>query len=86
MFPVYPLICLCGAITVDSIQKLWFRFCVRDVERGTHYLTHTAPIMVEAVLVCSLLSVSRILALYIGEILYITSNCTALNSNTDILA
>ncbi|PNF36246.1 Alpha-1,2-mannosyltransferase ALG9 [Cryptotermes secundus] len=66
MFPVYPLICLCGAITVDSIQKLWFRFCIRDVERGTHYLTHTAPIMVVAVLVCSLLSVSRILALYIG--------------------
>jgi alpha-1,2-mannosyltransferase len=68
MFPVYPLICLCGAITVDAIQKLWFRFRVRDVERGTHYLTHTAPIMVLAILTCSLLSVARILALYNGEI------------------
>jgi hypothetical protein len=42
--------------------------------------------MVVAVLVCSLLSVSRILALYIGEILYITSNCTAFNSSIDKLA
>ncbi|PSN34732.1 Alpha-1,2-mannosyltransferase ALG9 [Blattella germanica] len=66
LFPVYPLICLCGAITVDVIQKLWFRFFVKDVERGTHYLTHTAPIMVVAILVCSLLSIARILAIYNG--------------------
>jgi alpha-1,2-mannosyltransferase len=66
LFPVYPLICLCGAITVDAIQKLWFRFCVRDVERGTHYLTHTAAIMVVAILISSLMSVARILALYNG--------------------
>ncbi|XP_069676625.1 alpha-1,2-mannosyltransferase ALG9 isoform X1 [Periplaneta americana] len=66
LFPVYPLICLCGAITVDAFQKLWFRFFVRDVEKRTHYLTHTAPIMVVAILVSSLLSVARILALYNG--------------------
>lgn len=70
MFPVYPLVCLCGAITVDAIQKLWFRFWVRDMERGTHYLTHTAPIMVVAILISSLLSVARILALYNGEKIY----------------
>ncbi|KAJ9573502.1 hypothetical protein L9F63_009066, partial [Diploptera punctata] len=61
LFPVYPLICLCGAVTVDAVQKLWFRFFVRDTEKGTHYLTHTAPIMVVTILVCSLLSIARIL-------------------------
>ncbi|KAG8225439.1 hypothetical protein J437_LFUL004439 [Ladona fulva] len=28
LFPIYPLICLCGALTVDVGQKLWFRYVV----------------------------------------------------------
>ncbi|XP_071443028.1 alpha-1,2-mannosyltransferase ALG9 isoform X2 [Hetaerina americana] len=28
LFPIYPLICLCGALTVDVCQKLWFRYAV----------------------------------------------------------
>jgi hypothetical protein len=40
------------------------------VERGTHYLTHTAAIMVVAILISSLMSVARILALYNGEKIY----------------
>ncbi|XP_068086468.1 alpha-1,2-mannosyltransferase ALG9 [Anabrus simplex] len=66
LFPVYPMICLCGAITVDCIQKLWFRFFVTDAERGSHYLNHTTPIMVAFLAVCSLLGLSRMFALYHG--------------------
>nr|CAD7596983.1 unnamed protein product [Timema genevievae] len=66
LFPVYPMICLAGAITVDALQKLWFRFLVRRATKAAHYLAHTAPIMVSAILVCSLLGVSRISALYNG--------------------
>nr|CAD7442255.1 unnamed protein product [Timema bartmani] len=66
LFPIYPMICLAGAITVDALQKLWFRFLVRRATKAAHYLSHTAPIMVSAILVCSLLGVSRISALYNG--------------------
>ncbi|XP_049802016.1 alpha-1,2-mannosyltransferase ALG9 [Schistocerca nitens] len=66
LFPVYPLICLNGAITVDALQKLWFHFFVEDAEKASHYLNHTVPIMVAAIAVCSLFGISRIFALYNG--------------------
>ena len=29
LFPVYPLICLAAALSVDTIQKLWYAFLVK---------------------------------------------------------
>ncbi|XP_014240133.1 alpha-1,2-mannosyltransferase ALG9 isoform X1 [Cimex lectularius] len=63
LFPVYPMICLCGALTVDAIQKIYFRLFVRT---GQHYLHHTSHIVFPAVFITSLLGVTRILALYKG--------------------
>lgn len=63
LFPVYPLICLCGALTVDALQKIYFRLVVRQ---GQHYLHHTTHLIVPIVFVTSLLSVSRTLAVYKG--------------------
>jgi len=81
LFPVYPLICLCGAVTVDVIQKIWFRFWVEGQAQptsrkssnagapptGRHYLQHTVPIMIAALVLTSLLGLSRILTLYKGK-------------------
>ncbi|KAL1140575.1 hypothetical protein AAG570_000505, partial [Ranatra chinensis] len=63
LFPIYPLICLCGALTVDAIQKIYFRLFVRV---GQHYLHHTTHLVVPVVFITSLVGVSRILALYKG--------------------
>ncbi|CAH0387165.1 unnamed protein product [Bemisia tabaci] len=63
LFPIYPLICLVGAIGLDTFQKLWFRFIVRS---GTHYLKHTFYLWVPAVTVFILLGLSRIFALSRG--------------------
>ncbi|XP_046393537.1 alpha-1,2-mannosyltransferase ALG9 [Ischnura elegans] len=95
LFPIYPLICLCGALSVDVGQKLWFRYVVGGNNQGTgkgsvkpstppaatpgekgsttngaspspHYLRDTIWIALPAIIVCSLLGTSRILALYKG--------------------
>ncbi|XP_044726617.1 alpha-1,2-mannosyltransferase ALG9 [Chrysoperla carnea] len=66
LFPVYPMICLCGAITADIIQKLWFRIqsLLKSVQIGTHYLENTSFIMIIIAIISALFSISRILALY----------------------
>uniref|UniRef100_A0A6P7FU16 Mannosyltransferase n=1 Tax=Diabrotica virgifera virgifera TaxID=50390 RepID=A0A6P7FU16_DIAVI len=66
LYPVYPLICLSGAITVDIIQKLWFRILnfLQKMPQGTHYLDKTMFIMFISILLTSLLGISRILSLY----------------------
>ncbi|KAJ1528897.1 hypothetical protein ONE63_007266 [Megalurothrips usitatus] len=73
LFPVYPLICLCGAVTVDTLQKLWFavemRFRIagaRDGGKPVHYLNSTARILIMVIAICSVFGVSRILTLYKG--------------------
>lgn len=68
MFPVYPMICLAGAITVDVIQKLWFFFktYLMPLKKTAHYLQGTIHIMVAAILICGLLGISRSFALYKG--------------------
>lgn len=72
LFPVYPLICLCGAVTVDTVQKLWFAFIVqyckkkKSDSKPLHYLNYTQFIFVISIVVCSLLGFSRILTLYNG--------------------
>ncbi|XP_022913586.2 alpha-1,2-mannosyltransferase ALG9 [Onthophagus taurus] len=66
LFPIYPLICLSGAITVDIIQKLYFRVLnfIKTVSYGTHYLDCTVFIMVGSFIITSLLGLSRIYSLY----------------------
>lgn len=65
LFPIYPMISLCGAITIDVVQKLFFRLKTVFVNlTHTHYLDHTVFITVIFVLLSSSLSLSRILALY----------------------
>ena len=66
LFPVYPLISLCGAITLDICQKIFFRIksAIFKITAATHYLNHTTFMVVLVVIVSALLNVSRILALY----------------------
>ncbi|XP_046734487.1 alpha-1,2-mannosyltransferase ALG9 [Diprion similis] len=68
LFPIYPMICLAGAITVDVVQKLYFfvRTQISPLPVTSHYLQHTAPIMVLSMIVCGLLGLSRSFALYKG--------------------
>ncbi|GLV41573.1 ALG9 alpha-12-mannosyltransferase [Carabus blaptoides fortunei] len=66
LFPIYPLICLCGAVTIDILQKLWFRLCcfVREPLAGSHYLDYSVYITLGTIILSALLSISRILSLY----------------------
>lgn len=66
LFPIYPMICLAGAISLDIIQKLFFRVwsLLKRMPHGTHYLDKTTFIMVATVGLSSLLGISRIIALY----------------------
>jgi len=62
LFPAYPLICLAAALSVDTIQKLWYAFLVKVHIR--HYLDHTQWISYVFLAFTTLLSVMRIVALY----------------------
>ncbi|CAD7092870.1 unnamed protein product [Hermetia illucens] len=66
LFPIYPLISLCGAITTDIIQKLYFRVkdLVLRMRNGSHYLDHTMFVAFVVMIATTLLSMSRIFALY----------------------
>lgn len=66
LFPIYPMISLCGAITLDIIQKIFFRIktAIFKINTATHYLNHTTFITVFVVMISVLFNVSRILALY----------------------
>lgn len=72
MFPVYPMICLAGAIAVDTVQKLYFyvRTKLNPSHIGCHYLQYTAHITILAMLICGLLGLSRSLAIYKGTLLH----------------
>lgn len=63
---MYPIICVCGAIALDGIQKLFFRvWClIKTVPHGTHYLDASLFIMVIIVIMSTILGISRIFALY----------------------
>jgi len=63
-FPIYPLVCLAGAMVIDSCQKLFYFLFVKVKAR--HFLHHTTWIGVSAVALSALLSLSRITALYQG--------------------
>lgn len=66
LFPVYPLVSLCGAITIDVCQKILFRIksAISKLTTATHYLNHTTFITVIFVIISVVLNLSRILALY----------------------
>lgn len=66
LFPVYPLIALCGAVSIDAIQKLYYRLLTRfkTFAKGTHYLDHSTWIAIIALVTTSALGLSRIAALY----------------------
>ncbi|XP_060516914.1 alpha-1,2-mannosyltransferase ALG9 [Cylas formicarius] len=66
LFPIYTMICLSGAVSLDIIQKLWFRgwAFVRKNTGGSHYLDKTTFVMVITIIVTSILGISRIFALY----------------------
>ncbi|XP_008544878.1 alpha-1,2-mannosyltransferase ALG9 [Microplitis demolitor] len=68
LFPIYPMICLAGAITVDVIQKLYFfvRTQIKPLKQVSHYLRGTSHIMVLVFIVTSLAGVSRSFALFNG--------------------
>lgn len=72
---MYPLVCLCGAVTVDSTQKLIFAILLpyrkriwrtRNDSKPLHYLHDTNAIFVGVVAICALLGLSRIYSLYNG--------------------
>ncbi|KAH8399155.1 hypothetical protein KR215_003300 [Drosophila sulfurigaster] len=66
LFPVYPLISLCGAITVDVYQRIFFRFksLVFKIKAGIHYLDHSMFIAIIVMIASTLLGLSRVFALY----------------------
>ncbi|XP_030374057.1 alpha-1,2-mannosyltransferase ALG9 [Scaptodrosophila lebanonensis] len=66
LFPVYPLISLCGAITVDVYQRIFFRFksLVFKVKAGAHYLDHSMFIAIVVMVASTLMGLSRVFALY----------------------
>ncbi|XP_001599180.2 alpha-1,2-mannosyltransferase ALG9 [Nasonia vitripennis] len=69
LFPIYPLICLNGAITVDVVQKLYF-FILSKIRKSktlsSHYLQYTMHIMVTAIVVFGFFGLSRTYTLYKG--------------------
>lgn len=64
LFPVYPLFALCGAISIDYLQKL-LSFLLPK-KSFQHYTHNTNFISVCAGFLFALLSISRILAVYKG--------------------
>ncbi|KAF5295400.1 hypothetical protein FQA39_LY13061 [Lamprigera yunnana] len=71
LFPIYPMICLSGAVAVDVLQKLCFRIlCVAKslkifkLSQGVHYLESTLLVMVVVMALSGLMGISRIFALY----------------------
>ncbi|XP_065202855.1 alpha-1,2-mannosyltransferase ALG9-like [Planococcus citri] len=62
LFPVYPLIALCGAIGMDRVQMLWYRYFIKG--KLFHYVKVTQKISIIALICYVLLGVSRILLMY----------------------
>ncbi|CAH3861738.1 unnamed protein product [Pieris brassicae] len=69
LYPVYSMIILAGAISLDCIQKMTFAvgtelFRWRKERERRHYLSYTGPLAVMCVMLFSTISISRIAALY----------------------
>ncbi|XP_014234036.1 alpha-1,2-mannosyltransferase ALG9 [Trichogramma pretiosum] len=70
LFPVYPLICLHGAITIDVVQKLYFHAKSKAfnyaVSITNNYVKCTKYVMIFAIIICGCFGLSRTYALYNG--------------------
>ncbi|XP_041098213.1 alpha-1,2-mannosyltransferase ALG9 isoform X2 [Polyodon spathula] len=64
LFPVYPLVCLCGAVALSSLQKCYHFLFQRY--RLQHYTASSHWLAVGTVLLFSVLSLSRSVALFRG--------------------
>lgn len=68
LFPIYPMVTLCGAITVDVFQRLFFRMksliAKSTIAAGSHYLDHTMFIAISAMVLSTLFNLSRVFSLY----------------------
>lgn len=66
LFPIYPMITLCGAITIDVVQKLYYRLQTwnKSVEPNKHYLDSTIFIAALIMIASTVLGMSRIFSLY----------------------
>lgn len=66
LYPVYLMVGLCGSISLDVIQKLFFRIKTwhSTLPRGTHYLDHTMWISAVVMILSTALGLSRIVSLY----------------------
>jgi len=67
LFPIYPLITLNGAISIDVVQKIFYRI-KKHIKKlpstGQHYLDHTTFIAAIFVILTTIPNVSRIISLY----------------------
>ncbi|CAG9782679.1 unnamed protein product [Diatraea saccharalis] len=69
LYPVYSLITLAGAISLDCLQKMTFAvgtelFRWRKERERRHYLAYTGPLMIMCVILAGIAGISRITALY----------------------
>jgi hypothetical protein len=64
LFPVYPLVALAAACSVDALQKLFFRLFVS--RQNKHYLHHANWLSVSTILVFTTLALSRIFSMCIN--------------------
>ncbi|CAG00499.1 unnamed protein product, partial [Tetraodon nigroviridis] len=64
LFPIYPLICLCGAVALSSLQKCYHFLFQRY--RLEHYTVSSNWLALSTVVVFTVLSLSRSVALFRG--------------------
>lgn len=66
LYPIYLMVGLCGSISLDVVQKLFFRIKTwhSALPPGTHYLDHTMWISAIVMVISTTLGLSRIVALY----------------------
>ncbi|XP_013193554.2 alpha-1,2-mannosyltransferase ALG9 [Amyelois transitella] len=69
LYPVYSMIVLAGAISLDCLQKMTFAvgtelFRWRKERERRHYLAYTGPLMVMCVILAGVLGISRTMSLY----------------------
>lgn len=68
LYPIYPMIALCGAISIDAVQKMIYRVktLIWPPQVRSHYLDHTMWLAAIAMIVSTVLGLSRITALYLN--------------------
>lgn len=68
LYPIYPMIALCGAISIDVVQKMIYRVktIIWPPQIRTHYLDHTMWLAAIAMILSTVLGLSRITALYLN--------------------